>query len=540
MFVDKDGTNVINHSTDRGNDILVGDAGGSSLKEGSTANFALVLDTSGSMTAKVSFGDRSDVTRLQAMRDSVDKMLDDLHGSGAAHVRVHIDQFGGTATSVGTFDVMTTQGLADAHAAVARLTQTTGGTNYEAGLQSALNWMNTTGAVLPNADVNKMLFISDGAPNMALPGDSSTLFDSHGVSTGVSVSAANAIKSILGNYNPSGTSNDDKVSEVDQIINNHHFTIDAVGINVTTSALALLSQVEGPTTLTHTALADNITTAAGLHDIVGTLAGSQVIQDVASSDHITGGAGNDLIYGDSMNTDALAVNKGLTDAGGFAIGASGLPSGSGNLVFEKLELGGHWSHADTLNYIEQNADTLLAKESGRTGGVDLLEGGSGNDRIYGQEGNDTIIGGQGNDVLVGGTGADTFAWKLGVQGTTDTPAVDHITDFAVAQAGEALDLRDLLQDEHNGTASGVPSNLSSFLSFSVDSGHLELLVNHDPANNASATQKIIFDNISGGDVTAARDVLAGQLGMTLASGSHVSDADLLKKLVDTGHLQTHA
>jgi len=153
---------------------------------------------------------------------------------------------------------------------------------------------------------------------------------------------------------------------------------------------------------------------------------------------------------------------------------------------------------------------------------------------------DTLIhASTGDAVLTGGFGVDTFVWSLADHGTVAVPVVDHITNFSVTK-GDMLDLRDLLQGEHNGTAAGAPSNLGSFLSFSLDHGHLELLVNNDPAHNASATQTIIFDSISGADVNTARDALAGQLGITLAAGTHASDSDLLKKLVDTGHLLTNA
>jgi hypothetical protein len=56
--------------------------------------------------------------------------------------------------------------------------------------------------------------------------------------------SSTAIAQFLGTYNPSGTSSDDKVSEV-ALLENLFGPIEAVGINVGTSALDILNQVEG-------------------------------------------------------------------------------------------------------------------------------------------------------------------------------------------------------------------------------------------------------------------------------------------------------
>lgn len=125
-----------------GNDILVGDVRGSVLTGDTSANIVLVLDVSGSMKDPIAFGNGTE-TRLQALKDSVNAMLDSLYNSGADNVRVHLDKFSTTGASLGTFD-LTVNGvdnataLAAAHAAVNALTVDMY-TNYEAGLQSALD-----------------------------------------------------------------------------------------------------------------------------------------------------------------------------------------------------------------------------------------------------------------------------------------------------------------------------------------------------------------------------------------------------------------
>ncbi|NVO07929.1 MAG: type I secretion C-terminal target domain-containing protein, partial [Rhodoferax sp.] len=176
----------------------------------------------------------------------------------------------------------------------------------------------------------------------------------------------------------------------------------------------------------------------------------------------------------------------------------------------------------------------------------LLVGGAGADTLVGSTGHDVIIGGAGSDTLTGGTSAgtvetDVFKWSLADAGTSGSPAVDHIKDFGmgtIASGGDVLDLRDLLQGEHSAVAHGVSGALDTYLSFGVNGTNHNLELDISTTANGPVTQKIVFDNISGADVTAARDSLAGQLGMTLASGQHASDADLIKKLVDAGHLKT--
>ena len=121
----------------------------------------------------------------------------------------------------------------------------------------------------------------------------------------------------------------------------------------------------------------------------------------AGSDFIHGGDGDDIIFGDVLNTDALAVARGLTT-----------PPGSGWAVFELLEAGLDWTREDTLEYIRSHSSEMaletLLQGTGRLGGDDTIFGGAGNDLIFGQEGNDLVYGDAGNDILLGGSGNDTL------------------------------------------------------------------------------------------------------------------------------------
>ncbi|MDD2664876.1 MAG: VWA domain-containing protein [Dechloromonas sp.] len=433
------GVGVIGGDGSAGPDVLVGDPGGSTLQPGAVANICLVLDTSYSMIENNDGPGGADVNRLAQLKAAVISALNNLASSGAQDVMVHLVKFSVDATDLGSFR-LTTNGVDDATAlsnaiaAVNGLTTGSGssnlGTNYEAGLTLANNWIESTGAGAPlaNGTVNKLVFVSDGEPNMAYNANGTTVGD---------FGANAAIQHVLGTYNPSGTQNDDTISEVARIENTNTgaligqtFSIEAVGISVGSTALNLLSQVEGSG-----GLATNVTTAEQMSQVIGELTGAEIINNAAGSDTINGGAGDDLIFGDVLNTDVLADAAQL-----------GTQDGSGWMVFQQLEAGSSpnaayqdWTRADTVDYLKTHQSEVAA-ESGRTGGNDTINAGAGNDVVYGQEGNDTIIGGAGDDILSGGTGADTFVFRL-----ADTPdgSLDTVKDFSVSD-GDILRFEDVV------------------------------------------------------------------------------------------------
>jgi uncharacterized UPF0146 family protein len=368
-----------------GDDVVSGDPGGTTLVPGSTANIVFVLDTSGSMGSEnIQFGNGT-TTRIEALKSSVIDSLNDLAASGADGIRVHLVEFNSDGDSLGTYDLSTASGLAAAISAINAL-NANGGTNYEAGLVEANNWITSTGADAPfvDADVNKVVFVSDGEPNYALNNDGNPVDTSTWTNDGSEL----AMKHVLGT--------EDSTNEV-TIIENNGFEIEAIGINVTSDNLALLSQLEGVG-----GDATNVTSAEELTSVIGELSGSSTIQDAVADDYIEGGEGNDLIFGDVFNTDQLAEDQGLST-----------PEGSGWLVFQQLENGNgtttDWDRTDTLQYILDNQQAL-AEESGRSGGNDEIYGGAGDDVIFGQEGADSIDGGEGSDTIYGGSGDDTIVF----------------------------------------------------------------------------------------------------------------------------------
>ncbi|MBR1126117.1 VWA domain-containing protein, partial [Bradyrhizobium lablabi] len=142
---------------------------------GDVANFVLVLDTSGSIESG----------QLSLVQNAVENLLEQIGSSGAQNVRIHIVQFDTTASAVGTYDIIVNGALVqsaldDAISDVDAL-NSGGNTNYEAGLQQALqfiqgytptlevnNTISTFDANQPGGDNDTAQIIGNGSTQIAL------------------------------------------------------------------------------------------------------------------------------------------------------------------------------------------------------------------------------------------------------------------------------------------------------------------------------------------------------------------------------------
>ena len=114
---------------------------------GDVANFVLVLDTSGSIESN----------QLSLVQDAVENLLNQIGSSGAQDVRIHIVEFSTGASVVGTYDIISggslnAAALADAIADVNAL-GSGGSTNYEAGFQQALQFIQGGSQTIPVDDL---------------------------------------------------------------------------------------------------------------------------------------------------------------------------------------------------------------------------------------------------------------------------------------------------------------------------------------------------------------------------------------------------
>ncbi|ANB69165.1 hypothetical protein A6033_11685 [Aeromonas veronii] len=250
----------------------------------------------------------------------------------------------------------------------------------------------------------------------------------------------------------------------------------------------------------------------------------------AGNDVADGGVGNDILFGDVLNTDTLASELGLD-----------LPQGSGWLVFETLESSHGWTREQTVDYIRTHI-TELSGESSRSGGNDTLYGGSGNDILFGQEGNDTLVGGVGDDYLDGGSGSDILTGDLGKDiligglgsdtmtggGESDSfkwlagdadGSIDTITDFTLGDTnngGDVLDLSDLLVGVPAvGNNEDLAAVLDNYLQFNTTTKTLTI----DPAGAGGSPELTI------------------QFQNSLDLASLGSNQEIIKHLLDDGNLK---
>ncbi|MBE3659613.1 hypothetical protein BOO91_01450 [Vibrio navarrensis] len=167
------------------------------------------------------------------------------------------------------------------------------------------------------------------------------------------------------------------------------------------------------------------------------LQGGDIVYNIADmgSDTVSGDVGNDILFGDAVNSDALPWGGDNPEKPDDLVDGAGLDA---VYKFLSLKNGYEATDVDVYTFIKNNHELFNIIDDTR-GGNDTLDGGLGNDILYGQGGNDILIGGLGNDILTGGEGADIFKW------VDMETASDRVTDFNVEQ-GDKLDLSDLFDD----------------------------------------------------------------------------------------------
>ncbi|WP_426818914.1 retention module-containing protein [Achromobacter xylosoxidans] len=504
-----------------GDDVILGDKGGTvtTVEPGKNYNIAIVVDTSGSMSEA---SGTKGLTRMQLTIDALKNLANTLKGHDGI-VNVALIGFESTASTKYTINGLNASNVGDLIKAIEKLSAS-GGTNYEGAFDEAVKWFNKQPTSSNGqAFENVTYFLTDGDPTFSNRGSNGDWWS--GGSTTNYYDMKDAVDKFKG---LSGKS-----------------TVHAIGIGTGVNEAYLKFFDNSSTTGTGTVRIEgtNITGAVGQPQIVNTakdlaaaLQGGSSSTDPAAvgSDIINGGAGHDIIFGDTLNTDGNVLN--WASVGGRP---ADLVQGSGLKalqVFLEMRDGHAPTNGDLYQYIkDHHADFNLADDPrggddtihGGTGddiiygqggndtlygddgndiiyggagddklyggeGNDVLHGGSGNDTLEGGNGNDLLIGGKGDDTLIGGAGSDTFKWELGDQGTTAKPAVDTIKDFSLdkpADGGDVLDLKDLLVGEKDGT-------LTQYLNFHKEGNNTVIDVNtQGKLGTQGADQKIVLENV---------------------------------------------
>ncbi len=436
-------------------DILVGDVGGSAKEnQMKDINIALVLDVSGSMGSNTSA-----TSKMSLLINAVNNLIGDMADYKSGNVQVHITPFSTTASAGATFVITDTNGLADAIAYIEGLNGN-GWTNYEAGLQSTVNWLSGSEVYGGNAETYTY-FITDGEPNRYLNNSGNV------VSNDDATIAMNQINGV-----------GDSTNEIAHIQGLSTEVI-GVGINVGSTALARIATIDSDGTALN---------VKDPNDLDAALAETNPLIKLAAvgDDVLVGGNGDDFLFGDALNTDVLASDFGLL-----------LDAGSSWGAFAALEAGQStvdptWNRADTVEYIKNHAEELAVESlnntgTSRLGGNDILDGGAGDDVIFGQEGNDMITGGAGNDVLFGGSGADTFLFNA------ITDGFDTIMDFDRSE-GDVFDLSALL----NGSYDPLQDSINDFVFANDNGGDTVISVDLTGSGDVSnATNVVDLQGVSG-------------------------------------------
>ncbi|MCG3700463.1 VWA domain-containing protein, partial [Aliarcobacter butzleri] len=395
-----------------GKDILIGDIGGTELnvQPGKNYNIALVVDTSGSMKeasgSKTAWG--TTISRIDLLKDALKNLADSLKGHDGK-INVSIIDFDTNAKEPITFNDLTSKNISDLITKIDAL-KAEGGTNYEDAFLKTTSWFDTQSVTYGKAQgyENLTYFLTDGDPTFSNRNTTST-----GTTTEYSdmKDAVDAFKTLSGQS-----------------------TVHAIGIGngINENYLRFFDNTDiigqGDVSFGYWFWKQTVSGNIGKPDIVNTaedlkaaLEGGSVSEDIldVGSDTINGGDGDDIIFGDSINTDNLLWN------GRFVEGHENYMSkGQGiNALDKYLSLSkSGYEDMTTLeknmakfDYIKEHHSDLNVEGDTR-GGDDIISGGAGRDIIYGQGGDDTIItdlntnnGKEDGDIIIdGGTGYDTL------------------------------------------------------------------------------------------------------------------------------------
>uniref|UniRef100_UPI0035B07A6F VCBS domain-containing protein n=1 Tax=Azonexus sp. TaxID=1872668 RepID=UPI0035B07A6F len=520
-----------------------------------STNLLITLDLSGSMTDSSGVGG---LNRLQLSKQAISDLINRYENLG--DVMVQLVVFATTASAPSSVWMTATE----AKSYLATLAAT-GSTNYDAALAQTMSSFSTAGK-LPDGQ-NVAYFLSDGSPTTG-DGNSSQL-------NNVSASGDNGIQELEENlWTDFLKLNDIKSYAIGigtgvSTTNLNPIAYDGITeTNLNAQVVTDLSQLQStlaatvPLSPLNGYLAGNSSATLGadggyVKQIV--IDGTTYAYDPDSGLTVTGtnrsvyDAANAVLTITSLNgatlevelnttyyeyTAPAIVNSGYVDTidytladndGDTASSQANITVTSNTVSVEQNLVG--TSSGDTLtggvgnDFIlgEGGNDTLRGED-----GDDVLFGGAGNDTLLGGAGNDILIGGAGNDILTGGLGADTFRWVLGDRGTTQTPAIDRVTDFNGAE-GDVLDLRDLL----NAPANATPAELDNFLHFQYDGSNTTIYVSTSGNFSDGNTASGLPSNVASNDVMQI--VLEG---VDLVGGGSPSDQQVIQNLLNQGRLLT--
>ena len=266
------------------------------VEPGKNYNIALVVDTSGSMK------DASGTNNLSRMQLTIDA-LKNLATTLSKHdgiVNVTLIGFESSASSKYSINGLTKDNVGDLIKAIEKLSAN-GGTNYEDAFLTTVSWFNkqpTSANGKPFENVT--YFLTDGDPTFSNNGS-----NGGGNSTEYRdmQDAINAFKSLSGKSTVHAIGIGNGVNE------GYLKFFDNTNVTGTGSvSLPTGNWWEGYQTVTGPTGQPQIVNTA--KDLAAALQGGSTSTDPAAvgNDIINGGAGNDIIFGDTLNTDGAVLN----------------------------------------------------------------------------------------------------------------------------------------------------------------------------------------------------------------------------------------
>ena len=401
--IGKNGGDNITSGT--GNDALIGDAGGYRLiiKPGQNYNVALVLDTSESMNT---FRTDSGEAYIEMARKSLLKLAKDFaHHDG--HLNVTLFAFNSTAKQVVTINDLTEQNVDKLLNQIMSL-RAHGVTNYDDAFRDATDWFSK---VSSNGYHNVTYFLTDGQPTTY--GDTGET-PWRGYVTQDAVNAAlHSFKklSAVSDVHAVGFAKGAKESMLDYYDNTvsdgHSITEGSLWYQTYPSPVYYSGAVGESQVVSNPSQLDAALERGSTERVVNNV----------SSDTLAGGEGDDVLFGDSINTDHLSWTNGIT---GVAYTSGSHDAMGAKALTEYIKwtdnAGTDATDQQVANYVKNHWKDLLDNRA--DGGDDTLNGG---------KGDDVLFGGAGNDTLTGGEGADQFVFLANSNNGNDV-----ITDF---QAG---------------------------------------------------------------------------------------------------------
>ncbi|MBO1518543.1 retention module-containing protein [Oceanisphaera pacifica] len=503
-------------STENTHSIIIGDTPTTPITEtGQNYNLAFIVDSSGSMGNQGVADAKSSInTVIESLKASA---LED--GSGT--VNIYISDFDSSVRSTVTFDL--TDGDLDSKLANFLNSMTNGGgTNYEAAFKDAANWFQS-GTATSNVDAKDLTyFITDGKPTYYeskevkvlnnVDADTQNIGTTKTVGSWWSGTTTYTVRadgkggnewSVTGGNGRDTTNTVEYHSKAAFELLKEQSTVEAIGLgsNVSNSDLEPYDS-DG-----------QVQTGIDPSDLADAILGTTV--DVPmGEDSITGGDGNDILFGDSFILDG--ADTGISTRGAlqsYVAGQLGKP------VSETTNQDIH--QYITENHSEFDRSTDLDSDDNITGGAgnDIIYGGGGNDIIDGGAGNDIIYGGAGNDIISGGTGEDHITGGLG----------DDIIDLGLNDG--AIDIVYWTAEEAQ--SGQVQNDVIESFELGVDKLDFSDFLTDDEKDNLD--EHLSVNEVDGEAVITVTTDSNAELNITLDGIAYdgSSDADLLNSVLTT-------